>query len=159
MTCKPLGLLAISSALLATAGCGGGPDHPETYPVTGVVTQGGKPVAGADVNFIPTNQEGDSHSARARTDDSGRYELHTFFSAAADVPGAVPGEYKVTLFKSPATGGPGAHDPNWRPGSREAYMASRTPKNELPEKYSGPQTSPLTYTVKDSDNTFDIPIE
>lgn len=81
--------------------------------------------------------------------------LYTYFSAAADVEGAVPGQYKVTLFKRKAAGGPAGHDPNWRPGSRDSYMASMKVRSELPEKYAAQDTTPLTATVKD-DNAVDL---
>jgi hypothetical protein len=142
--------------MLSLVGCRDVPDHPETYPVTGVVTQGGKPVAGVDVQFIPVDTKGETRTARGTTDEAGKYELYTFFSAAADVEGAVPGEYKVTLFKQKTAGGPAGHDPNWRPGSRDAYMASMKVASELPEQYAKQETTPLKASVKDDDQKIDF---
>lgn len=87
--CKLLSLL-LSSML---SGCGGGvdPTLPELVPVTGVVTQGGKPVPGVVVTFEP---EAGSLSAGA-TNEQGIFELRY----SRDKLGAVPGTHRVRLSK------------------------------------------------------------
>lgn len=85
---------ALLSALLS--GCGKkNADMPTTYPATGrVVHKDGKPLAGASVQF---------HTADATltisgvTDDDGKFTLSTI-KGNTKVAGAVPGEYKVTIF-------------------------------------------------------------
>jgi hypothetical protein len=50
-------IVVLSLALLpALAGCGGSASAPATYPVRGVVTKGGEPVAGALVQFYPRSE-------------------------------------------------------------------------------------------------------
>lgn len=88
-------LAGVFSLLLAglLSGCGRGvdPTIPELVPVTGVVMQGGKPVAGVVVTFEP---EAGSLSAGA-TNDQGMFELRY----SRDKMGAVPGNHRVRLSK------------------------------------------------------------
>src|SRR5687767_7103434 len=67
--------------------------RPPTYPVTGIVTLQGKPVAGAAITFVPT--AGDGVAASAITDSEGKYALTTW--EAGD--GARTGEYRVKVSK------------------------------------------------------------
>jgi hypothetical protein len=150
------GTLVVALALGCAAGCGGGgksASGPKTYPVSGVVTQGGKPVEGATLLFVSTDGK---KSATGKTDSSGRYTLTTTKSGD----GAVAGQYKVAITKFD-TGGTGAvdmSDPNYAPPdpSKPAPVA----KNLLPEKYAKPDTSGLTATVKESgDNKIDFAVD
>src|SRR5690606_36154338 len=98
---------------IAVAGCGSDiPDYPETTPVTGKVTQGGKPVDGALVQFVPPRQQGggkDVFAATAKTGTDGSYSLSTYFSPAVTAEGAVPGQYTVTVTKYPPVSAESAH--------------------------------------------------
>ncbi len=151
-----VGTLVIGLSLGCVAGCGGGrgaADGPKTYPVTGTVTQGGKPVEGATILFVSVDGK---KSATGKTDSSGRYTLTTVKSGD----GAVAGQYKVAITKFD-TGGGGAvdmSDPNYAPPdpSKPAPVA----KNLLPEKYASPDKSGLTATVKESsDNKIDFTVD
>ncbi|HTN76072.1 MAG TPA: carboxypeptidase-like regulatory domain-containing protein [Pirellulaceae bacterium] len=119
--CLTLSLLG-SVALI---GCGSG--HPQTTAVTGTVTYGGKPVAGAHVMFTP---EG-GRPAEATTDAAGKFKLTTF--SPGD--GALPGKHRVMVSKVVTQPSP---DP-----SKNPYGTS---KNELPARYASPQ-SPLQHEV------------
>jgi hypothetical protein len=148
-------------ALLLFAGCSGGDEgtNPKTYPVTGTVTMGGSPVAGATVSFQLADG---SRSAVGITDDGGKYKLTTF--AADD--GAVPGDYKISLFKlegdkvAAAPAGQLAsgelsedYDPNVKP-------ATAAPKHLLPAKFANGATSGLTAKVAESgENKFDFDLK
>ena len=85
--------LAATLALIVLAGCGeSGPPIPELAPVTGTVTQGGKPLEGASVSFWPEGKGSPSISA---TDAEGRFELK--YGGKAD--GAPLGKHTVRISK------------------------------------------------------------
>ncbi|MCA9050851.1 MAG: carboxypeptidase regulatory-like domain-containing protein, partial [Planctomycetaceae bacterium] len=64
-------------SLMLLAGCSGGGDanRQPTFPVTGTVTLGGGPLAGAAVTFSPKDGQ---PVATARTDANGKYSLTTY---------------------------------------------------------------------------------
>ncbi|QDT53932.1 Bacterial Ig-like domain (group 1) [Caulifigura coniformis] len=86
-----LKIAAILGMTIAT-GCGTGePPLPELAPVTGTVTQGGKPVADAIVTFQPEK----GPLAVGNTDAAGKFELKYMGTN----PGAAPGKYTVRISK------------------------------------------------------------
>ena len=116
------GLLAV-----LIAGCGGGLD---LIPVSGTVTLDGQPVDGAAVVFVPV---AGGPAASGSTDAGGKFRLTT-----VNQPGAVPGEYNVTVTKQTMHGitadgmpGPGGIRIEWH----------------VPQRYSRAKTSGLTATV------------
>lgn len=128
-------------------------EGPPTYPVSGVVTQGGSPVAGATVRFELADG---SKSSSGRTDAQGKYVLATF--EAGD--GALPGDYRVTIVKMEGGGSGQAvseDDPNYT-GADEADEGAEI-KNLLPEKYAKVETSELTATVTQGENTFNFQLD
>ena len=143
-------------AVTCFLGCNGPAGEP-TYPVTGVVTQGGTPIEGAVVSFHPVTGEG--RSATGTTDASGRYRLTSF----AKDDGALPGRYGVTVAKydqpagADAAEGPGAtdmeqdyeEDPTYTPPSQ----------NILPEKYSNVGSSGFEVDVGPGENAHDFELE
>ena len=50
------------------SGCSGRGNHAMTYPVSGKVLRGGKPVEGVDVAFLPNKAGPSSRPARGRTE-------------------------------------------------------------------------------------------
>jgi hypothetical protein len=76
---------------LTAASCGGPPGH---YPVSGKVLCNGHPAEGLTVEFIPKGdfKGGNPHIAHGATDENGNFTLD-----CRDGPGAMPGEYWVTL--------------------------------------------------------------
>lgn len=149
-----LTLVFVSASLV---GCGGGGEGaskgPKTYPVTGTLTQGGKPVEGATVLFVLSDGK---KSASGKTDGSGRYTLST----AKPGDGAVAGQYKVAITKLDTGGASGVDmsDPNYTPP--DPNKAAPVAKNLLPDKYAKPESSGLTATVKESgENKFDFPVD
>lgn len=124
------------------AGCNATSDAPATFPVTGVVTLDGQPVAGADVSFLPAAGDAEAAPAQAVTDDAGRFEVATLFDQGrTSQPGMRPGSYAVQITKierpPPAAG------------------LSQAPKNVLPRKYASTATSGLNATVTaDGENEF-----
>ena len=90
---RVLGVLC-AWGLMATAGCGG----PKVYPVSGIATLDGKPLAGFLVTFNPDATKG--HEARmdvaGRLGSDGRYSLR-MDDGFKQYKGAPPGWYKVTI--------------------------------------------------------------
>ena len=81
--------------LLSVVGCGQQDSKlPPQYPVSGVVTLDGKPLAGAGIMFLP---RGDTRGtgAMGMTDEAGRYTLKTDYGG----PGTPEGEFAVTISK------------------------------------------------------------
>jgi hypothetical protein len=79
-------------ALVSIVGCGGG-SGPALYTVTGTVTKGGQPVAGATVTFNPVDG---GPSSAGRTNDEGKFALVSQMGKA----GAVAGTHKATVAKA-----------------------------------------------------------
>lgn len=136
------GLRSFSSAvLLATVaffpGCGGGT---KTYPVTGKVTlKGGKPLAGALVEYETTLEDGKRITARGETQADGSYKLETPELGS----GAVAGEHKIIV--SP---------PAYAPGNADGPP----PQSVLDKRFQSYDTTPLSFTVKPG-GPFENPIE
>lgn len=135
------------------AGCSGGPDLPEAYPVTGKVTGGSGSLQGVIIAFNPVDDTGVPASGTIAAD--GSYSLQTADGRA----GAVPGKYKVTL----AGGGGQAAMTQMMSQARNqaAPMPGRPtgpPKAELPfpEKYRSFETSDKEVEVSAESNTIDI---
>lgn len=138
--------------ILCFSGCGGEKkEMPETAPVSGTVTYNGSPVTGATVSLLSTS---DGKPATGVSDSSGAFTVTTFVSGADEAPGAVPGEYKVTVTKFPSA--------NMTPEQMAERMQSggkmEPPKNELPEKYASTETTDITASVG-ADGLTDFKIE
>lgn len=154
----------VLGAMLCVLGCGGGEkvEYPETVPVTGKITLDGKPLEGAQLTIRPESTGEKSYPARASSEADGSFQAFTFFSAASDVPGVVPGKYKVSVVKMDTPAGTGAHDAAGGgggeapvdPTNRAAMQAqaSTGPGNILPSKYGSPTTSGLEFEVKAGEN-------
>lgn len=155
--------LSLLTLLALSAGCGQATDsnRPQTFPVSGTITQGGQPVEGATVSFRAADG---SAGAVGVTDTSGNYTLTTF--SAGD--GAVAGDHKVTITKTDrpvveAKSDGSVADTGDEPEEQQGTPSSEErgePKNLLPEKYASPETSDLTATVSESgENKFDFQID
>ncbi|MCL2348514.1 MAG: carboxypeptidase-like regulatory domain-containing protein [Planctomycetaceae bacterium] len=81
-------------SLMTLAGCGTKSDG--NVFVTGTVTQGGQPLEGARVIFIPASGSGEG--AGGKTDATGKFVLTT--STGKEGSGTKPGEYRVTVAKT-----------------------------------------------------------
>ena len=133
------------------AGCGGG-----TVAVEGEVTLDGKPVDGATVVF--TSDDG-ANTYSGFTDAAGRFSL-----SGANSKGALPGNYKVSVVKTPKVAGaeqmtPGGGDylKQMKKGEKKQSSGPMMPpppgaagsgiKSELPAVYAVVGTTPLTAKV------------
>jgi hypothetical protein len=142
---RPAFVCPIGLAALLLAGCSSD-SGPATVPVSGTVYLDDEPLPGVEVNFF--SRENDL-LASARTGPDGRYELH---------PGAVPGPNKVWIVKgavSDANPAGEPESPDMDPGQMEAMAGAATAtepgagEDSLPEKYSDPDNTELTFTVPD----------
>jgi hypothetical protein len=82
-------------AITVTAGCGKAPKLP-TVPVTGNVTYKGRPVADAQISFMPADPLS-GKPATGVTDAQGRFTLQTHVGGSTFANGALTGEYNVTI--------------------------------------------------------------
>ena len=143
---KCCGAMAVAIAIAVTlVGCSSRPaNRPATYPVSGIVTFSGSPVAGATVGFQSKQPQG--RSASGITDAEGRYKLTTF--SRGD--GAPPGDYGVIVLKYKETAS--ASGGEYRP----VQGPERPPEHELPPKYAAAATSGLEATVGATALEFNI---
>jgi hypothetical protein len=111
-----------------------------TAGVSGTVLYKSQPVEGATVIFHPQGDASGAKPAQGKSDRGGRFDVATYFGPDEQPAGALPGDYKVTVTKIDEP--TGAFDPHKDP----------PPKNHLPAKYSTPQTSSLTATIKPGRN-------
>jgi hypothetical protein len=130
-------------ALATLLGCSSGHG---TASLSGTVTYKGQPVDGATVILHPKGDE-TAKPAQGKTDSGGHFTVTTYFGPGEQPAGAMPGEYAVTITKIDEP--QGTFDPHKDP----------PPKNHLPAKYSTPQQSPLTVTIKPGSNRPELKLE
>ena len=127
--------------MLLAAGCSNSDSGPETFPVTGSVTRGGQPVAGAVITFHPN--DGGKY-AQAYTDDAGDFDVSIYVGNETKR-GMPAGEYAVSIEQFE--------------NSAQRSTMSR-PKNLLPKKYASPQQSKLSAKVSaDGPNEFQFKLD
>ena len=125
-------------------GCGGSAsnsDHPKVAAVKGSVTYKGKPLANANITYIP---DGPGESGTGVTEADGSY----FISTYTRKDGAVIGAHVVTVSVPVPSDGP------YVPGFDHLQK-----KSVIPISYVDPKTSKLSVEVKDqSVNRIDLQI-
>lgn len=128
--------LSVTIGMVFFAGCGS--SGPETAPVSGRITFGGKPVAEGSIKFWSTNN---GTLAVGQLGANGNYELTTH----PDKKGATLGVHRVTI-RSVRTIGQGRDE-------KLQWLA--------PPRYDDRQTTELTAEVKSGPNiiNFDLPAE
>ncbi|MFN7873975.1 MAG: carboxypeptidase-like regulatory domain-containing protein [Pirellula sp.] len=133
--------------------------NPKTYKVSGTVTYKGKPVDDATVVFVPTKDKG--FPATGVTDKAGNFLLTSFVSND----GAVPGAYSIKVSKLDYKDADAANAQIFQNSEEESASyqldegSTKPVKNLIPEKFSNPTTSGLTYTVPESESTYDIELK
>lgn len=137
-------IMCLPVALVLLAGCSGS-NLPKTYPVTGVVTYNGKPVEGAAVTLIPSNDNG--RSAGGETDVNGKFSVKTYLSPQDQPEGAVAGEYTITVTKLEKRELPEGMKPE---EAIKVFRDMGPPKQLLPKQYGSPNTSELKVTITDT---------
>lgn len=127
-------LLGGAIAPLFVIGCGGSAGV-KTYPVKGVVTFQGQPLADGIVSFYPES----GRPASGVTNAQGEFFLSTF----QPQDGAAAGAYKVALAEPTVQSAEGD------------YSVPEEKPPRFPVKYTDPSRSGLTAAVKPAaDNTF-----
>ncbi len=116
-------------AIVGATGCGRGAPLAE---VEGVITCSGRPLANAEVVFLPDPEQGTAGPrSSGYTDDTGRYRLTT---PGGD--GAIAGTHRVTVRDLTTVRGPFATVGN--PATSPAV-----PKARFAETYQSPSATPL----------------
>jgi hypothetical protein len=143
------GRLHLVLLLVLGLGCGSGkPEGPELVPVTGTVLLDGKPLPGADVTFVPTeNTPGMGGSAR--TDEEGKFEL----TYARGDSGAPAGQYRVTVSRRLMPDGTPV------PVDDETPPIDSPARETLPAVYNDPEQTRLTATVEANGSSVELKLE
>lgn len=158
IACRALAVL-IGPALLFVLGCSGDDGLATRYAVSGTVNYNGKPLEKGRINFIPKARDARPASGKIA---NGSFTLTTLTTDD----GAVPGEYKVSVdtkeFDEAAAKaeseklaqkhGLKGMGPQMPP--EVLATLNKKAKSTIPEKYSNPDKSELTATVKASSNSF-----
>jgi len=136
-------LCSLGFALVFSTGCDNAGRLSGLVPARGVVLYKNAPVEGATLTFFPEDAVSSAHSVEQRpatavTDASGRFVMMTL----QPDDGVFPGQYSVVITKNIP------QRVFTREELQEFFRQGRpTPipemKNELPEQYSDPKTSPL----------------
>lgn len=149
--------------------------------VSGQVRMDEKPLAGANVTFIGTEEHNSKAPYTAMTDDNGRFELHGQMG-----PGIPRGTYKVVVTKlvnaadgaslsdeertaarfAPSEGDDGK-DPGAAKGKAKAKMKVQIPPpppvpklaNSVPQAYEDVATTPLQFQIGGGSNSIQVEIK
>jgi hypothetical protein len=124
----------VLTAALVAAGCSRGEP---LFPVSGVVTLSGKPLAGASITLYPDATKGNQTKRlpAGPSNAKGEYRLYTLMRS-----GAPAGWYKVVVFASETPKVPDAKD------SKKNQTA--LPKSIINARYNQESTTPLSVEVK-----------
>lgn len=150
-------------AAVVVLGCGDGSGLPPRYRVSGTVTHNGELLKRGAINFTPSGGNG---RAAGGTIVDGHYSLTT----QDPDDGALPGDYKVSVIaresdpsKVEVQGVKKGIPRNLSEAEKKALAAAYpqliagkaaiAAKNLIPAKYSSPETSGLTFEVKEQSNT------
>lgn len=122
-------------------------------PVAGTVTLDGQPLADADVTFFYQGSSAPGYRiSTGKTDPAGKYELK-----AGAKPGAVPGDFKVTVSRIVSKDGATV---NLDEGMDMTQLEMQgLAKQSLPEKYSDYEKTELSAKVeKGKSDGYDFPL-
>lgn len=141
--------LAVWAVLTGLSGCGDGAKSAALYPVTGTIMADGKPLASAEVQFIPTGNA-QANMVYGRTDEAGKYSLKT----GSGKDGAPAGAYRVTVSKrinpdgTPYIPTPGGPPPIESPAKETVAPAQ-----------SDPGMTKLTASVSEGGGKVDLEVQ
>ena len=153
--------LTLFFLLLAVVGCGSG--RPATVPVEGTLTweDNGKPVAGANVRFVPTDG---GREAYGYTGKDGEYSLSSFTQGD----GAIPGEHSVIVTKVVAQAITTGAAEGTTPEERTKAMKMAFDKQKavgskvtepIPSTYHDAKTTPLKWKVASGGGKADFKLK
>ncbi len=147
MSLRSLAQVMLAAAVLLTgSGCRRGAGT-KTYPISGIVTLDDKPVGGALVRFMPTDQRGRPAVGYTRSD--GTFRVSTYNTDD----GAVAGTYKVLVSKSENKDRPGPQSKS-PDEMKKRMIAAQKPANRDPSKDGG---IPSVYSSTESDLLATVP--
>lgn len=152
--------LALAAGLLGSlVGCGD--DQARLVPVHGKVTLDGQPLVGKTVKFIP-DEGTPGLGAGATTNVEGTYTLIADRPGATrDMPGAPAGVYRVIVEEPMFPVELEVQDSS----STEPVVAIGPPtlekrkKQDIPPKYTKPETTPLKVTVPEGGGALNLALE
>lgn len=151
---------ALAAGLLGTlVGCGDGPVP--LYPVHGKVTLDDKPLVGKTIKFIPDDGT-PGQGAGATTNADGSYTILAVRPGSTrDLPGAPAGTYRVVVVEPLFPVELEVQDSS----SNETVIAIGPPalekkkKQDIPVKYTKPETTPLKVTVPEGGGALNLAVE
>jgi hypothetical protein len=138
-------------AFLPLLGCGEDDGIGKRYAVSGKVTYKGEPVQRGNVNFLPEATGSAGRGASGVIKD-GYYSMTTLTPGD----GVLPGKYKVGINAN-FTDMTAAVKINGGMYQGGRFAGPRI--KVIPEKYTNPATSGLTFEVKTAPNSFDIDLQ
>jgi hypothetical protein len=151
-SCRCLVLVTTATFLF---GCSGDASKPKLGRVSGKVTYNSQRVTKGIVSFVPSSGPGTEtgQSATGEIGPDGSYKLTTFESGD----GAVLGEHKVLIQSredDPVLKGRGMPIPD-----AQGNFKTKPPKYLVPQKYETADKTPLRFTVKEGNNSYDIELK
>jgi hypothetical protein len=140
--------------LCLMVGCEGS-DRVEVYPVRGLVTFEGKPLAGGgSIAFLPINDQ-KGKGAGATIDSDGRFVMSTY----KDGDGSIAGQFRVLITQSVWDEPDNQGDTNPTPKGQNSKPVKRIQDDEMiPDIYAHVQNSPIIVEVG-ADTPREITIE
>ncbi len=141
--------VVIAVALLCV-GCG--EYTPETTTAGGTITYRGKPLANAEVRFVPMNElTGGNYIARGVSDEEGKFVLRF---PGREESGVCLGENKVMVLEGPM---PDESRGQSEEAQQIASEFARTLKNRpIPSMFASLSDSPLSFEVTPDRSQYDI---
>lgn len=130
-----IAFVAMAATIFGASGCSKGKTPWEqTYPAKGIVKYKGKPIANAELAFLPTDAEApDAVRPKAKTAADGKFEVWTYQSGD----GIPAGTYKVTIVHNEVA------------VSKGTIVAK---PNSLPAKYARFDTTDLSVPITAGEN-------
>lgn len=129
--------LALVMGLVVVFGCQ--PAQDPAGQVSGTVSYQGTPLEDGIVSIV-------NYETGFRLDSE--IQPDGTYLATTHKGGLPPGEYQVVIFP------PEIADPNPPPNSEPGMIQKKM--DNIPSKYRSPRTTPLSFTVGEGENTFDI---
>jgi hypothetical protein len=151
---RHLWITSVGLVALLIAGCGDSSGLAKRYPVRGTVTYNGASLPEGTIAFKPASADDPNARAASGVIKDGRYELTT----ATEGDGALPGKYAVTISARQADFSKAQANVKGGGSMRQDDVAKayKNAKKLIPAKYELPETSGLTYEVKQQTNQADF---
>lgn len=150
-TVSSLALVALSASALSHAGCG--EPGPRLVPVYGTVILNDKPLAGAEIAFVPDPSNKDVTPGGDKSGPDGKYQA-TFNGRT----GIAPGKYKVLISKK-ADLPEGVKLPEEMKIDRVQQEMMGLRKETLPAKYADATNSEFVIDVGDAGGPFNFDLK